>query len=98
MGMWSNPEALHINVGEATTARMAVRWMASQPAHSLDRRVIFIGDWVRSPRGAPPCLRSTVCVALCVLLCSLLALWPRGGESGRPQIPRTSHYVWTSSQ
>ena len=91
MGLWSNPEALHINVGEATTARMAVRWMASQPAHSLDRRVIFIGDNQASlgalskGRSSVPAL-NRVCRSVCALVVSagFVASWVWVRSSSNP--------------
>ena len=82
MGLWGNPKSIHINIGEIATGCMAVRWMASQPGHSLDKRVVFIGD-NQASLGALSKGRSSVpamnraCRQVCALVLSagFVASW-----------------------
>ena len=82
MGLWTDPDTIHINVGEIVTGGMAVKWMASQPAHSLNRRVVFIGDNQASlgalskGRSSVPSLNRT-CRRVCALVLSagFVASW-----------------------
>jgi hypothetical protein len=110
MGMWTNSRALHINVDEIVTAGMSVKWMASQPAQSLNKRVIFIGD-NQASLGALSKGRSSVqsrnrtCRHVCALVLSagFVASWvwvrsasnPSDFPSRLPALQRASYlFCW----